>query len=91
MSLPVQRSKFKWFSSELNKNHLHYYRKDDNYEEHIVVEEVLKHIQFSALQFTTVDLIEDLHEYKSVEEYTEVLTIFFIPFFLPKSIGYYEN
>jgi len=91
MRFPAQRCQFEGLTTKLYQNDLHYYRKDNNKEEHVIVEEVLKDIQFRTLQFSTVDFIEDLHEDKSVEEYAKVLTVVKIPLFLPKSVGDRKN
>ena len=91
MRFPAQRCQFEGLTTKLYQNDLHYYRKDNNKEEHVIVEEVLEYIQFRTFQFSAVDFIEDLHEDKSVEEYGKVLAVVQIPCDLPKSVGDHKN
>lgn len=53
---------------------------NDDYEEELVVEEVLEDIVFVALELTSIDLVEDLQQDEDVEEDRIVLACLVIPF-----------
>lgn len=59
---------------------MNYEGKEDDTQEHRVVEEVLKDINFLVLKLTGVDLIEDLEEHEHMEEYGVVLSCLNGPF-----------
>ena len=52
---------------------------DEDDKEEGIVEEILEDVEFSFLEFPSVDLVEDLHQDKSVEEDAVVFASLVVP------------
>ena len=79
MLLESQWSTLDCFTSILHKQDLDSYSNDHNKDEQLVVKEVCKHIELVFSNLSTVDLIEDLHEYEGVEDHSVVKTALWGP------------
>ena len=79
MLVEAQRDGSQRLATEFDAGDLDNEGEDENNKEERVVEEVLEDIDLCFLEFSGVDLVEDLHQDETVEEDGVVLSAFIGP------------
>ena len=79
MFVEGQRNCSEGLATELDAGDLDNEGDDENDKEERVVEEILEDIDLCFLEFSGVDLVEDLHQDETVEEDAIVLSVFIVP------------
>ena len=67
MFVDCERDGLNDFTTELNHKYLYNQGDHKHYKEEIIVAEVFKNVVFLFFKFSRIDLIENLHHYKSLE------------------------